>query len=148
MITNNAAADSLRDRLEEYYRAIAGDPDARPLPELFTPDVTWHLPRSSPMYPEPQRGLEKVMGVLTSGVNIYEAGSLDIRRSCTFVDEEQQRACVQLTLVARLADGTPYENDYVMVFAFREGLISEVWEHLDTLHQHQLGTFKNVPVPQ
>ncbi|MEM1111855.1 MAG: nuclear transport factor 2 family protein [Pseudomonadota bacterium] len=135
-------ADLLRNRLEEYYRAVAGDAAATPLPELFTPDATWHLPRSNPLYQEPQRGLDKVMGVLTSGVGIYEQGSLDIRRSCTFVDAAQQRACVQLTLVARLADGTPYENDYVMVFAFRDGLICEVWEHLDTLHQHRLGTFE------
>ena len=85
------------------------------------------------------------MDLLSSGVGIYQPGSLDIQQGRWVVDESHVMA--QFTLVAKLANGTDYENDYIMLFSISEGTprgkIDGVWEYLDTLYQWRLGTFEN-----
>jgi ketosteroid isomerase-like protein len=45
---------------------------------------------------------------------------------------DDQVAIAHATLAATTRSGNSYENDYVFVFHFRDGLIDTVWEHLDT----------------
>ena len=122
------------------YFDIIGGRLAAPLADCFTPDARWHVPASNPMIkPNPKCGIDGVMEVLSSGVDIYAPGCLDVRIEAVIADRHDVAA--QFTLNARLANGTPYENRYFFRFRIAGGRIAEVWEYLDTLHQHNLGTF-------
>ncbi|MEH6584387.1 MAG: nuclear transport factor 2 family protein [Halioglobus sp.] len=129
-----------RNLIQQYFSVITGVDTSTELSEFFTEDVTWHLPQSNPMIkPNPRVGLDAVMDILTSGVNVYQAGSLKIRQPLLVADTDHVTA--QFTLDAKLANGKDYSNQYVMLFSILEGKINRVWEHLDTLYQWQLGTF-------
>ena len=122
-----------------YFDIIGGRLQA-PLEDCFTPEARWHVPQSNPLIrPNPKCGIAGVMEVLTSGVGIYAPGSLDVRLEAVIADEHE--VAVQFTLHARLAKGVPYDNRYMFRFRIEYGRIAEVWEHLDTLRQQQLGTF-------
>lgn len=123
-----------------YFDIISGRRTDLPLADCFTPDARWHVPFSNPMIkPNPKCGLAGVMEVLTSGVDIYAPGSLDMHIESMIGD--QNDVAVQLTLNARLANGAPYDNRYFFRFRLEGERIAEVWEYLDTLHQQRQGTF-------
>lgn len=130
--------------IDRYFEAVAsGDPQ---IGALFTDDVVWRTPQSSPM-PGPWVGKAAVLEGMGGGVDLYEAGSLDIRPTARAASDEH--VFVEMTMRATTARGTPYENHYVFVFTIRDGRIAEVHEHLDT-HYAQRRLFdpvgKNSPL--
>jgi hypothetical protein len=51
---------------------------SRPLAEFFSKDVAWRVPASNPhIKPHPRIGHAAVMNLLQSGVEVYEAGSMN-----------------------------------------------------------------------
>ncbi|WP_116365505.1 nuclear transport factor 2 family protein [Parahaliea mediterranea] len=129
-----------RRLIETYFDLVLGRRGDIALDTLFSEDVSWQVPASNPhIQPNPRHGRAAVMDLLTSGVGVYQAGSLSIDLQRLVVDE--QHAVAQFTLRAKLADGRPYRNNYCFVFALRAGLICGVWEYLDTLAQAQQGTW-------
>ena len=129
--------------ITRYFDIIAGRRTDVRLEDCFTADARWHVPFSNPMIrPNPKCGLAGVMEVLSSGVAIYQAGSLDIRIESMIGDQED--VAVQLTLIARLANGAPYDNRYFFRFRLEGERIAEVWEYLDTLHQQHQGAFAHL----
>lgn len=126
-----------------YFDIISGRRTDLRLEDCFTVEARWHVPFSNPMIkPNPKCGLAGVMEVLSSGVDIYQAGSLDIRIESMIGDQED--VAVQLTLIARLANGAPYDNRYFFRFRLEGEHIAEVWEYLDTLHQQHQGAFAHL----
>lgn len=128
--------------IQQYFSVVAGTDTSMGIGEFFSPDVVWHVPQSNPaIKPNPRVGHAAVMDLLSSGVGIYQPGSLEIQQQRLVADE----SCVmaQFTLVAKLANGTDYKNDYIMLFSIARGKIDGVWEYLDTLYQWELGTFEN-----
>ena len=113
--------------IDRYFAAVSsGDPE---IGALFTDDVVWRTPSSSPM-PGPWVGKAAVLEAMGGGVDLYEAGSLDIRPTARAASDDH--VFVEMTMTATTAKGAPYENHYVFVFSIRDGLIAEVHEHLDT----------------
>ncbi len=128
--------------IQQYFQVVAGVDTTVSLGDLFTADVVWHVPQSNPdIKPNPRVGHAAVMDLLGSGVGIYQPGSLEVKIQRLVADESAVMS--QFTLVAKLANGTDYKNDYIMLFSIDSGKISEIWEYLDTLYQSQLGTFEN-----
>ncbi len=126
--------------IREYFDVVTGVSSSRPLPDFFADDVTWTVPQSNPNQPNPRVGLEAVMDLLTSGVGIYEPGSMKL--TLGHVISGEAKVAAQFTLDARLTNGTPYSNHYVFIFTLTQGRITGVWEYLDTLYQDRLGTFQ------
>lgn len=113
--------------IDRYFAAVAnGDPE---IGALFTEDVVWRTPQSSPM-PGPWVGKAAVLAGMAGGVDLYEAGSLDIQPTARAASEDH--VFVEMTMKAKTAMGAPYENHYVFVFRVRDGRIAEIHEHLDT----------------
>ena len=113
--------------IDAYFAAVAsGDPE---IGALFTDDVIWRTPQSSPM-PGPWVGKAAVLEGMAGGVDLYEAGTLDIRPTARAASDEH--VFVEMTMTAKTAKGSPYENHYVFVFTIRDGRIAEIHEHLDT----------------
>jgi ketosteroid isomerase-like protein len=128
--------------IHHYLSVVSGVDTSVPIGDFFSEDVVWHVPQSNPdIVPNPRVGHAAVMDLLTSGVGIYQPGSLDIQAQRLVADENHVVA--QFTLAAKLANGKNYRNDYVMLFSIDHGKINGVWEYLDTLYQWQLGTFDN-----
>lgn len=128
-------AAKTRALIEQYFDTLMQGGD---IGELFTEDVVWHLPRSSPMG-GPFRGREAVLAMLGAGVGLFDLSSLSIELHAIAADQSQ--AAARFTLKATTAAGAAYENDYLFFFACANGRISAVWESLDTLHQQQTGLF-------
>ena len=132
-----------RALVQQYFSVVTGADTSTDLGSFFAPNVTWQVPQSNPaIKPNPRVGHAAVMDLLTSGVGIYEPGSMDIQQQRVVADESS--VVVQFTLVARLARGTDYRNDYIMLFSISDGKIDGVWEYLDSLYQWQLETFANL----
>lgn len=129
-----------RQLVLRYFDIISGRRTDLRLEDLFSADARWHVPVSNPMiHPNPKCGVDGVMEVLTSGVDVYQRGSLDIRIESVIADERD--VAVQFTLLAKLASGAPYDNRYFFRFRLDGERIAEVWEYLDTLHQQRQGAF-------
>ncbi|MEM9174701.1 MAG: nuclear transport factor 2 family protein [Myxococcota bacterium] len=130
MSESRSGAALERDNLaliDRYFEAVAaGDPE---IGALFTDDVVWRTPQSSPL-PGPWVGRAAVLAGMGSGIGLYQAGSLDIRPVARAASAD--RVFVEMTLRATTAAGAPYRNQYVFVFTIRDDRIAEVHEHLDT----------------
>jgi ketosteroid isomerase-like protein len=106
------------------------------LSDQLTEDAVWWAPRSTERLgmPRPLKGRKAIVDMLMS-VPRYEPGS----RHWTLhhVAANGDVAFVHATLQATTRmSKMPYENDYVFVFSFRDGLIDAVWEHLDTAYAY------------
>ena len=132
-----------RKLVEDYFATISGATSDKPLEDYFSDDVVWYVPRSNPLVtPNPRRGLAEVLDLVGSGVDMYVPGSMAIDLRHLVADEH--RVVAQFSFSALLCNGRDYESEYCFVFTIRGGRISEVWEYLDTLYQHQQGMFDGV----
>ncbi|HUH38740.1 MAG TPA: nuclear transport factor 2 family protein [Spongiibacteraceae bacterium] len=133
------AADNLAT-IRHYFDVVTGKRSDRDLASFFADDVTWQVPQTNPsIRPNPRIGKAGVMDLLTSGVGIYRPGSMTMDLDTLFGDTQQVAA--RFTLHATLANGRDYHNQYAFIFALRDGLITGVWEFLDTLYQAERGAF-------
>jgi len=135
------SAEDNRAVIVQYFDVISGKDASVTIGDLLSEDCVWHVPQSNPdIKPNPRVGFDAVMDIFVSGVNIYQQGSMDVQLQRLVADED----CVmsQFTLLAKLANGKDYKNDYIMLFSVKDGKINGVWEYLDTLYQYQLGTFE------
>lgn len=129
------AAAKTRALIEQYFDTLMTGGD---ISALFSDDIVWHLPRSSPMG-GPFRGRNAVLEMLGAGVGLFDLSTLRIELHSIVADHNQ--AAARFTMKANTAAGAAYENDYLFFFACDNGRISEVWESLDTLHQQRTGLF-------
>ena len=91
--------------------------------------VVWHLPPFARQ--PPMQGREAVLKFLAEApVAFYEPGTMQIEPT-EFAVEEGFASCLA-TLRARTKHGTPYENRYGFFASIRGGLLTEVWELLDS----------------
>ena len=131
--SEEGGSEALLALIDRYFAMVAsGDPE---IATLFAEDAVWHTPASSPM-PGPFVGRDAVLEVMSGGVGLYEAGSLEIRQTARAASREH--VFVAMTMTARTAGGATYENHYVFVFTIRDGRIAEVHEHLDTLYAQRV----------
>jgi hypothetical protein len=120
--------------VERYFAAMrTGDPR---LPELLTEDVTWWVPKSSPLGGL-HEGRAKVLALMGRGVELYDA-STPMQIAIEQLVAEGEWVCAMLTIDARTAQGAPYHNDYHFAFRLRDGKICAVREYVDTLTAQRL----------
>jgi ketosteroid isomerase-like protein len=107
--------------------------DEEALRSQLSEDVRWWVPQSAAergLAPRVVEGREQVVALLmTLGLYVPE-------RSWTIhhLLADEHAAAAHGTMRTHTVTGAPYENHYVFVFEFSDGLISQVWEHLDTAY--------------
>ena len=112
-----------RESFERFFPAmLTGDRET--LRQLFTDDIAWHTPPSSPSHgiPEERKGREQVVKFLCDmGATLYEPGSFQLQPEVQAVEGDQ--AVMFGWLSARTAKGADYRNLYAFAFRFRDGRI-------------------------
>ena len=119
--------------VREYFDKMASG--STEISELFTDDVSWWVPQSSPLGGT-YEGRAAVLGLMGSGVDLYD-DSVPLEMEIQEIVAEGDQVCVQLVLRARTAAGEDYENHYHFAFRVRAGKICAVKEYVDTLYAQQ-----------
>lgn len=128
------SAEVNKQAVEHYFSMMAsGSPD---VPSLFTDDITWWVPQSSP-FGGTYVGRDAVLGLMGRGTELYDL-SVPMQTDIEQMVAEGDTVCVQLVLRARTAAGAEYENQYHFVFRLREGKICAVKEYVDTLYVQRM----------
>jgi hypothetical protein len=127
-------SEANKELIWRYLRAMSsGDPA---LPDLFTDDVTWWVPPSSPLGGL-REGKAAVLALMASGVGLYDT-RVPFATEVEAMVAEGEWVAVQMVMTARTARGAPYRNFYHWAFRVREGRICAVKEYVDTLTAQRL----------
>ncbi|MBJ21135.1 MAG: hypothetical protein CL933_17140 [Deltaproteobacteria bacterium] len=116
---------------EAYFTAVCAG-DAERLRALFVDDVRWRIPKGAiEPYGGVHQGAEKIVGMMLGAVGeSFVAGSQRFHVRTTLIGDDI--VCKETEMTATAPDGRTYRNDYTFFFAFRDGSISEIREHVDT----------------
>ena len=119
--------------MDYFARMQSGDPN---IGDLFCEDILWLAPQSSPVGRR-HEGKAAVLALMGTGTDLYDLNHpMDVHLEAAAAQGD--RVFVELTLSATTQSGEAYRNHYVFVFRFRDGLISEIHEHLDTLYTQKM----------
>jgi ketosteroid isomerase-like protein len=114
--------------------------DAHAIAELLDEDVVLHLLDSLGM--EPVTGRERLATVLSGVVARTYLHADTIRREQLLLVADGDVAVVKSRLSGRTLDDAEYDNEYVNVLFWRDGLVVRIDEHPDTLRIAQSGIAK------
>ncbi len=93
-------------------------------------DVVWHWPPFAKQ--PPMEGREAAMEFVRNGAApYYEEGTLSIEFGQVMVQDGQ--AGCRATLRGTTKRGMPYENSYAFFARIEDGLLTEVWEMMDSV---------------
>ena len=123
-----------RNHVREFYRAMNQRSNGAEvdLGQFFTENVSWQLPRSSPLR-GCLEGRAAVVELFNGPVDdYYKPGSSAFDHHHQIADADF--VVMQFTMSAITVNGHDYENDYCMLFRLEGGLIAEVREFFDTAH--------------
>ena len=127
-------SEANKELVRRYLRAMSsGDPS---LPDLFTDDVTWWVPPSSPLGGV-REGKAAVLALMSSGVGLYDT-SVPFGIEVEAMVAEGDWVALQMVMTARTAKGRDYRNFYHWAFRMRDGRICAVKEYVDTKYAHDL----------
>lgn len=120
------------DRLAEAYFARVCAADAAGLRALLCDDVRWRVPKGAiPPYGGEHVGADRIVEMMLGAVGgSFESGSQRFLVKTTLIGDDV--VCKETEMSAVAPDGRRYRNDYTFFFAFREGRICEIREHVDT----------------
>lgn len=118
---------ALIHRYFETFSTCAAD-----VADLLHEDVTWWVPRSSPLGGT-HVGKAAVLELLGAGVDFY-AADVPMRIEIEQLVAEGDRVSAQVVIRAESARGEPYENHYHFAFRVRADKIVAVREYVDTLY--------------
>lgn len=125
-----ATAEASKRAIQNYFEKMgSGDPETA---ALFTEDVTWWVPPSSPLGGT-HEGREAVLALMAQGMHLYDLNT-PMQVQIGDMVAEDDRVCVQLVIRARTAKGEDYENHYHFAFQLRDEKICAVREYVDTLY--------------
>jgi ketosteroid isomerase-like protein len=108
------------------------DDDEAALAALMVTDIRWWGPPSALAagMPAPVAGRDGVAALLAHPELFFRPKSR--RWTVHHLVAEDNMVAVHANLVAETVTGTPYSNEYVLLARIDDGLIAEVWEHVDT----------------
>lgn len=121
-----------KDVVRRYFEAVNGG-DLATITALLDDDVTFWVPPSLPDGVE-FRGKAMVLRLFTESVGLYDASAgLAVTIHSLTADEDRVAAELQIRGKAA-AGGADYENWYHFLFRVRDGRITSVREHMDSLY--------------
>ena len=121
----------MESRVRNYFDAVSAG-DAAKLLAIFAPDLRWRVPKGAiEPYAGEHIGAQKVVDMMLGAVaQSFVPGSQKTAIHTLLFGEDV--AAVETEMTARTPDGRDYRNDYTFFFEFRDGLVSEIREHVDT----------------
>lgn len=121
-----------REVVVRYFDAVNRG-DMPTIEALFDDDVCFWVPPSLPDGVE-FRGRAMVMKLFTESVGLYDADA-GLAVTIHSLTAEDDRVAAELTIRSRAAaGGGDYENWYHFLFRIRDGRITQIREHLDSLY--------------
>ena len=131
MSTKSNAAKN-RSLLESFVKALTrGNKEG--IGACFKDNAYWHIPPYYVTYGgrEDVVGREGIVGMLGGlQFEFYKPETINI--DTHFIIADETHGAFQFTNTCKTASGGDYFNIYVFTFRFDDGLIAEVWEHLDS----------------
>lgn len=122
--------------VEVFFKAIT-DADSAAMLALMQPDVEWLVPKTAaPPYGGRHQGAQKIVDMMLLSVKATFLPGTVVHRVLMQMSDEQ-RVIAETNMTAKQANGREYNNHYVFIFEFRDGLISEIREHVDTAYAVQ-----------
>lgn len=124
----------------EHAWATFARHDAAEIATVFTEDAEWIAPPGNATAaafegPSHMIGREAIARFL--GDDFPRLFVRDVTVTFHNIHADADRVTVEETMTATLPDGTPYTNDYCLIFELRNGLIHRVHEYMDTARGHQ-----------
>ncbi len=115
----------------DYYRSL-GKGDQSALSKIVADDFEWVPPQSAPLK-GPFRGRDNVLTAM------FEAGKrffrMDTAKTETLkIVAEGDTVVVRQRMSCTAVNGRPYQNDYVWIFTCKNGQITRMEEHTDSLY--------------
>ena len=113
--------------------AAMGRYDGAAQAALMAEDVKWWVPQSAvdaADIPRPLEGRDAVVGML-GGADVFFT---EMDWSIDHLVAEDDHVAVHAHMEGRTASGNHYLNQYHFLYRLQDGLIAEVWEHLDTAY--------------
>ena len=131
MSTESNAAEN-KSLLESFVKALTSG-NKEGVGACFKDKALWHIPPYYVTY----GGREDVVGregivELLCGLQFEFYKPETIRIDTHFIIADETHGAFQFTNTCKTARGGDYFNIYVFTFRFDDGLIAEVWEHLDS----------------
>ena len=130
------STEETRRVVADYVGALQrGDIDA--LRASFTPKATWTIRGDIPVagtWTGPDEILDGFLARMTSALDPETPVTQDLHR----IIADGDRAAAEWTSHARARNGTPYDNDYAVVFHVTGGLIDAVTEYCDTSYMKRV----------
>lgn len=125
-----------RQLAERFFRCIT-DADREGMLGLTSPDLTWVVPQSAvPPYGGTHHGAVKIVDMMLSSVSrTFLPGTVHHRILMSLA--EGDTVVVETNMRARQENGREYDNFYVFIFECRDGLITQIREHVDTAYAVQ-----------
>lgn len=114
--------------------------DRQPLFDAMADEVTWRWMGTS-QWSKSFEGKQAVLGELFGGVDESLSDSYSVQVHKVLADGDH--VVVEHTGSNATPDGRQYNNNYCWIFAFKDGLITEIREYMDT--QLVTETFEHDP---
>ena len=118
--------------LESFVKAITrGNKEG--IRACFKDNAQWHIPPYYVTYGGRADvvGREGIVGLLCAGpTEFYKPET--IKLGTHFIIADEAYGAYQFTNTCKTAKGGDYYNINVFAFRFEDGLIAEVWEHIDS----------------
>jgi ketosteroid isomerase-like protein len=131
-LTMSSTTEQTRAVVADYVKAL-GRGDLESLRASFAADATWTLRGGMPVsgtWTGPAEIIDGFLARLVARLDPQAPVTQDLHR----IIADGQYAVAEWTSHATARDGTPYENDYAVVFQVRDGAIAAVTEYFDTAY--------------
>ena len=122
--------EETRSLIKTYYETLPTG-DRKKLASLFTEDVVWYPPQSTPI--EVIEGPEAVAAELGGDTPKKLFDMKTFRLTIHRILADGDTAVVQHAISAKSKDGEQYDNEYCWVYQCRDGKIAKIEEYADTL---------------
>jgi len=130
------STEETRHIVAGYVAALqCGDIDA--LRASFTPEATWTIRGDIPVagtWTGPGQILDGFLAKMTAALDPGAPVTQDLHR----IIADNDWAVAEWTSHARGRSGTPYDNDYAVVFHITGGYIDKVTEYCDTSYMRRI----------
>lgn len=123
-------SDANKALVQRFFTAM-GRGDREGLAALLADDARWVIPRGAPAHAGTHVGRAEIIDILVGAPqDMFVPGttSIDIRA----VIAEGEYVVVPARVRATTPRGRQYDNEYVFIFRIAGGVVTELYEHLDT----------------
>jgi ketosteroid isomerase-like protein len=128
--------EDTRRVVTEYVAALRrGDLDA--LRASFAPCATWTIRGDVPVAGT-YTGADQILGGFLADVVATLDPSVPVTQDLHRVVADGEYAVAEWTSHARARNGTPYDNDYAVVFRVVDGKVTAVTEYCDTSYMKRV----------